>query len=37
MAKHQIGTLGEKNVHAELKAWYARPGDELEVDGLYIS
>ena len=38
MAKHLIGTLGEKNVHAALKAWYARPGDELEVelDGFHI-
>ena len=38
MAKHRIGTLGEKNVHAALKAWYARPGDELEVevDGFHI-
>jgi len=29
---------GEKNVHAALKAWYARPGDELEVevDGFHI-
>jgi len=38
MPKHLIGTLGEKNVHAALKAWYARPGDELEVevDGFHI-
>ena len=38
MPKHRIGTLGEKNVHAALKAWYARPGDELEVevDGFHI-
>jgi len=38
MTKHQIGTLGEKNVHSALKAWYARPGDELEVevDGFHI-
>jgi hypothetical protein len=26
-----IGTLGEKSLHAALKAWYSRPGDEFEV------
>jgi hypothetical protein len=26
-----IGTLAEKSLHAALKAWYARPGDQLEV------
>jgi hypothetical protein len=32
MANHQIGTLGEKNLHAALKTWCARRGDELEVE-----
>ena len=32
MANHQIGTLGEKNLHSALKEWYARPGDEFEVE-----
>lgn len=27
----QIGTLNEGPLHAALKAWYARPGDRLEV------
>jgi hypothetical protein len=27
-----IGTLNEKPLHAALKAWYARPGDRLEVE-----
>jgi hypothetical protein len=27
-----IGTLGESSLHAALKAWYAQPGDRLEVD-----
>lgn len=26
-----IGTLAEKSLHAALKAWYAQPGDALEV------
>jgi len=26
-----IGTLGEKSLHAALKRWYARPGDQFEV------
>lgn len=35
---HLIGTLGEKQLHSALKAWYARPGDRLEgmVDGFHI-
>jgi len=34
----QIGTLNEKPLHAALKAWYAEPGDRLEVpiDGFVI-
>jgi hypothetical protein len=37
-AKHLIGTLGEKSLHAQLKKWYFRPGDRLEknVDGFHI-
>ena len=33
-----IGTMGEKSLHAELKEWYARPGDRLEVqvDGYLV-
>lgn len=33
-----IGTLGEKSLHAALKAWYAQPGDRLEwgVEGKYV-
>ena len=33
-----IGTLRETSLHAALKAWYARPGDELEasVEGFQI-
>jgi len=33
-----IGTLRETSLHAALKAWYARPGDELEagVEGYQI-
>lgn len=27
----QIGTLGEKSLHAALKDWYLRPGDQTEV------
>ena len=35
---HHIGTLGEKSLHAALKAWYRRPGDRLEarVDSFHI-
>jgi hypothetical protein len=34
----QIGTLGEKSLHAALKVWYAQPGDRIEcrVEGKYI-
>jgi hypothetical protein len=34
----RIGTLGEKTLHAQLKEWYAEPGDRLErqVDGFLI-
>jgi hypothetical protein len=28
---HKIGELNEQPLHAALKAWYARPGDEMEV------
>lgn len=28
---NQIGTLGESSLHAALKQWYLRPGDQLEV------
>ena len=28
--QHQIGTLGEKSLHAELKEYYAKPGDKIE-------
>ncbi|MDH3307317.1 MAG: hypothetical protein OEO77_07365 [Acidimicrobiia bacterium] len=33
-----VGTLNEKSLHAQLKAWYARPGDRFEVplDGYVI-
>jgi hypothetical protein len=33
-----IGTLNEGRLHADLKAWYARPGDRLEqpVDGYVV-
>ncbi len=33
-----IGTLGESSLHAALKSWYMRPGDQAEarVDGYYI-
>lgn len=36
--ENYIGTLNEKSLHADLKKWYARPGDKLEVplDGYYI-
>ena len=35
---NQISTFNEKPLHAALKAWYARPGDRLEVkvDGFVI-
>jgi hypothetical protein len=34
----EIGTLNEKPLHADLKDWYAQPGDQLEVsvDGFVI-
>ena len=37
-ATHQIGTLNENPLHAALKAWYARPGDRIEVpvDGFIV-
>jgi hypothetical protein len=37
-AANGIGTLGETSLHAALKAWYARPGDLLEVpvDGFVV-
>jgi len=28
---HAIGTLNEKPLHADLKRWYAEPGDRIEV------
>ena len=33
-----IGSLNEKSLHADLKRWYARPGDRIEVlvDGFVI-
>jgi hypothetical protein len=36
--KNGIGTLQEKSLHAALKSWYARPGDQLEVpvDGYLV-
>ncbi len=35
---NKIGTLSEKSLHADLKAWYGRSGDqfEVQVDGYYI-
>jgi hypothetical protein len=35
---NDIGTLNEKPLHAALKKWYARPGDQLEVpvDGFVV-
>jgi hypothetical protein len=35
---HTIGTLNEKSLHAALKEWYTRPGDQLEVpvDGFVV-
>jgi hypothetical protein len=37
-SKNLIGTLAEKKLHSDLKAWYSRPGDRLEaeVDGFHI-
>lgn len=29
---NQISTMNESPLHADLKSWYARPGDRLEVD-----
>jgi len=29
--KNEIGRRNEKNLHAAIKTWYARPGDQLEV------
>jgi hypothetical protein len=36
--KRTIGILKERSLHAALKAWYARPGDAIEVplDGYHI-
>ncbi len=33
-----IGTMGERSLHAAMKAWYAEPGDrfEVEVDGYHV-
>jgi len=31
MASSDIGTLNENDLHAALKRWYARPGDQAEV------
>jgi hypothetical protein len=35
---HHIGALNEKALHANLKQWYAEPGDRIEVklDGFFI-
>lgn len=37
-AKRTIGVLSERSLHAALKRWYARPGDEIEVplEGYHI-
>jgi len=37
-ASNRIGTLKEHSLHADLKRWYAQPGDQLEisVDGYVI-
>ena len=37
-ANNMIGTLGEKSLHAAIKAWYAQPGDrpEWDVEGKYV-
>ena len=36
--RREIGTLNERSLHAALKAWYAQPGDliEIDVDGFVI-
>ncbi len=38
MSPNMIGTLNEKHLHAQLKAWYAQPGDlhEVPLDGYFI-
>lgn len=38
MSPNTIGTLNEKHLHAQLKAWYSQPGDlqEVPVDGYFI-
>jgi hypothetical protein len=38
MSPNTIGTLNEKHLHAQLKAWYTQPGDlqEVPVDGYII-
>lgn len=38
MTSPHVGTLGEKPLHASLKEWYRRPGDEVEVpvDGFVV-
>jgi chloramphenicol 3-O-phosphotransferase len=35
---HQIGTLGERSLHAALKTYYLQPGDRVEekVDGYWV-
>ncbi|NQT20404.1 MAG: hypothetical protein HQ592_11910, partial [Planctomycetes bacterium] len=37
-ANTAIGTMGEHSLHAAIKQWYARPGDQLEVcvDGFLV-
>jgi hypothetical protein len=37
-SKPVIGTLSEKSLHASIKRWYSKPGDEIEVrvDGFVI-
>ncbi len=37
-ATHHIGGLNEKALHADLKKWYRKPGDRVEVklDGFFI-
>lgn len=37
-ANLSIGTLQENSLHAALKAWYAQPGDQIEVkvDGYFV-
>ncbi|MDY7101169.1 MAG: hypothetical protein S0880_08275 [Actinomycetota bacterium] len=38
MVANHVGTLTERSLHAELKVWFARPGDQVEVpvDGYVI-